>query len=110
MAEVVARQFAERDITLHLASDLPLLALDRVRMQLLLRNLLDNALRQGGGGPVAPTTGHQRRGCRSAWCCRCRRCRCRHRQANPPAQRRVEPKGLNGVAAAQGRVWPCMAA
>ena len=61
VAEVVARQFAERDISLHLASDLPLLALDRVRMQLLLRNLLDNALRHGGGGPVALTTGHQRR-------------------------------------------------
>ena len=46
---LVADQFADRPITLHLAPGLPLLQADRSRLQLLLRNLLDNALRHGGG-------------------------------------------------------------
>ena len=40
------------NVTLALDPALPLLALDRVRLQLLVRNLLDNALRHGGPGPV----------------------------------------------------------
>lgn len=36
-------------IALDIAADLPTLALDRTRMRLLLRNLLDNALRHGAG-------------------------------------------------------------
>ena len=36
------------------APDLPQLALDRARLRLLLRNLLDNALRHGGDAPAAP--------------------------------------------------------
>ena len=54
--ERVAQQFDGRDITLVLDPALPRLALDRVRMELLVRNLLDNALRHGGGGPVLLST------------------------------------------------------
>ena len=54
--ERVAQQFDGRDITLALDPALPRLALDRVRMELLVRNLLDNALRHGGGGPVLLST------------------------------------------------------
>ena len=51
--EQVARQFAGRGIALVLDPQLPLLGLDRVRLQLLVRNLLDNALRHGAGAPVS---------------------------------------------------------
>jgi signal transduction histidine kinase len=44
-------------VTLALADGLPSLRLDRSRMQLLLRNLLDNALRHGGGSEVTVATG-----------------------------------------------------
>jgi signal transduction histidine kinase len=50
--EQLAEGFAGRDIRLALAEGLPLLSLDRPRLRLLLRNLLDNALRHGAGGPV----------------------------------------------------------
>jgi signal transduction histidine kinase len=50
--ELVATQFAGRNITLALDVALPPLWLDRARLRLLLRNLLDNALRHGGGTPV----------------------------------------------------------
>jgi signal transduction histidine kinase len=53
----VAAQFAGRDITLRLDDTLPPLWLDRVRLELLLRNLLDNALRHGAGTPVELRTG-----------------------------------------------------
>ena len=56
VSDLVALQFAGRDIRLELDPKLPTLALDRVRMQLLLRNLLDNALRHGGGAPVVLST------------------------------------------------------
>ena len=56
VSELVAQQFAGRDIQCELDSALPLMALDRVRMQLLLRNLLDNALRHGGGAPIVLST------------------------------------------------------
>ena len=55
--DLVEAQFAGRDITLSLDSALPTLALDRSRLQLLVRNLLDNALRHGAGTPVALHTG-----------------------------------------------------
>ena len=54
--EGLAQQFGGRDIRLALDPALPLLALDRVRMALLVRNLLDNALRHGQGGPVTLST------------------------------------------------------
>ena len=50
--DLVDSQFAGRGITLQLADGMPLLLADRSRLQLLLRNLLDNALRHGGGTPV----------------------------------------------------------
>ncbi|MDT7836317.1 HAMP domain-containing sensor histidine kinase [Aquabacterium sp. OR-4] len=56
---LVASEFAGRGVTLDLAPALPMLALDRVRLQLLLRNLLDNALRHGAGTPVRLSTGLQ---------------------------------------------------
>jgi signal transduction histidine kinase len=45
VAETLASGFAEHRVATELAADLPLLPLDRVRIRLLLRNLLDNALR-----------------------------------------------------------------
>ena len=47
-----ATQFAGRGITLELSPGLPPQQADTARLQLLLRNLLDNALRHGGGTPV----------------------------------------------------------
>jgi signal transduction histidine kinase len=41
-------------ITLDASPDLPLQALDRTRMRLLLRNLLDNALRHSADAPQPP--------------------------------------------------------
>jgi len=57
--DLVAQQFAGRGITLQLAPGLPPLQADRARLQLLLRNLLDNALRHGGGTPVLLRTALQ---------------------------------------------------
>jgi signal transduction histidine kinase len=42
------------ELTLALADDPPPLPLDRTRMRLLLRNLVDNALRHGAGAPAVP--------------------------------------------------------
>jgi signal transduction histidine kinase len=50
--EQLAAEPAGRDLQLSLAEGLPLLALDRPRLRLLLRNLLDNALRHGAGGLI----------------------------------------------------------
>lgn len=50
-----------RRIALHIDDGLPTAPLDRVRMRLLLRNLLDNALRHGAGAPQPPEL-HVRRG------------------------------------------------
>ncbi|MEK8048764.1 ATP-binding protein [Ideonella sp. DXS22W] len=61
---LVAAEFDGRGVALDLAPDLPTLALDRVRLQLLLRNLLDNALRHGGGTPVLLSTQRQAGGVR----------------------------------------------
>ncbi len=48
IGETLAAQFPGRAVRLELAGDLPVLAVDRMRMRLLLRNLLDNALRHNG--------------------------------------------------------------
>ncbi len=54
VAEIVATQFAEHDVQMNLASGLPSLAIDRTRIKLLLRNLLDNALRHSAGAAMPP--------------------------------------------------------
>ncbi len=57
--ELVASHFAAREITLSLSPNLPPIALDTTRIKLLLRNLLDNALRHSAGAsrPTIVTTG-----------------------------------------------------
>ena len=52
--EVVASLEGAPAVQLRAASDLPTLALDRTRMRLLLRNLLDNALRHSVDAPHPP--------------------------------------------------------
>ena len=58
VAEVLARQperaGARPEITLHTDPKLPRLPLDPTRMRLLLRNLLDNALRHSASAPLPP--------------------------------------------------------
>ena len=49
--ELAATQPAANGIRLHTAPDLPTLPLDPIRVRLLLRNLLDNALRHSAGAP-----------------------------------------------------------
>jgi len=53
--EVVSSLPGAPDVQQHIAPDLPTLALDRARMRLLLRNLLDNALRHSDGASQPPT-------------------------------------------------------
>lgn len=52
--ELIATHFAGRTLQVDLDDVLPPLALDQVRIRLLLRNLLDNALRHGAGADAAP--------------------------------------------------------
>lgn len=54
LREVIDAQFADRGIGTALAGSLPPLPLDRVRIKLLLRNLLDNALRHSTGAARPP--------------------------------------------------------
>jgi signal transduction histidine kinase len=54
-AEVVAGLDGAPVVTRRLPADLPPMALDRTRMRLLLRNLLDNALRHSEGAPQPPS-------------------------------------------------------
>ena len=54
--EVVATQFAAQNVRLELTDDLSPLALDRPRATMLVRNLIDNACRHGGGAAVVVTT------------------------------------------------------
>lgn len=56
--EVVGSQFADQSIHLELADELPALPLDRPRVVMLVRNLVDNACRHGAGAalPVQITT------------------------------------------------------
>jgi signal transduction histidine kinase len=56
LRELVASDFEGRGIALDLDAALPPLQLDPARMRLLARNLLDNALRHGGGAPVSLRT------------------------------------------------------
>lgn len=53
--ETVAELPGGAQVAFDLASGLPTLALDRMRIRLLLRNLMDNALRHGGGAAQPPT-------------------------------------------------------
>jgi signal transduction histidine kinase len=55
IGETLASHFAGRPVQTDLAPGLPLLQLDRMRMRLLLRNLLDNALRHSSDTALAPT-------------------------------------------------------
>ncbi|MDP2016824.1 MULTISPECIES: HAMP domain-containing sensor histidine kinase [Comamonadaceae] len=52
--ELATTQSAAGHIHLHSAQHLPTLSLDRIRIRLLLRNLLDNALRHSAGAPMPP--------------------------------------------------------
>ena len=52
LRELLAGPFAGRDVRLDVATPLPALPLDAARIRMLVRNLLDNALRHGGGTPV----------------------------------------------------------
>ncbi len=53
--ELAASHPPARQIALHIGAGLPAtVSIDRVRMRLLLRNLLDNALRHGGGADTPP--------------------------------------------------------
>ena len=56
--EVVTMQFAGRPVQLDLADELPALPLDRPRVRMLVRNLVDNACRHGAGAadPVVVST------------------------------------------------------
>lgn len=62
VAEVIDSRFAG-DVNVELDSTLPPVPLDRTRMRLLLRNLIDNALRHSSpeGTPAAPTVTTQHR-------------------------------------------------
>lgn len=52
--ELATTQPAARHIHLHAAAHLPTVSLDRIRVRLLLRNLLDNALRHSADVPLPP--------------------------------------------------------
>ncbi len=53
--ELAASHPSARQIALHIGAGLPAtVSIDRVRVRLLLRNLLDNALRHGGGADTPP--------------------------------------------------------
>ncbi len=53
--ELAASHPSARHIALHIGAGLPAtVSIDRVRVRLLLRNLLDNALRHGGGADTPP--------------------------------------------------------
>ena len=54
LRELVQAQFGARGVTLALAAELPTLQLDPTRIRLLLRNLLDNAVRHGAGAATPP--------------------------------------------------------
>jgi signal transduction histidine kinase len=51
---LLVERFADAGVRLHIDGALPELQVDRTRLRLLLRNLLDNALRHGGGAARPP--------------------------------------------------------
>ena len=57
ISELQARHPEAAPIVLHAAPDLPVLPLDPARLRLLLRNLLDNALRHGRPSGAGPASG-----------------------------------------------------
>jgi len=59
IAELKSRHPDAAPVLLHAAAGLPTLSLDPTRMRLLLRNLLDNALRHGAGAAQPPELGLQ---------------------------------------------------
>ena len=54
VADLCSRHAGASDIALHAAPDLPAVRLDRSRLRLLLRNLLDNSLRHSESGAFPP--------------------------------------------------------
>lgn len=60
--ELAVRHAAAEQVRIHADADLPQLALDPHRMRLLLRNLLDNALRHGAGAGQPPDVQLRRAG------------------------------------------------
>ena len=54
VADLCSRHAGAADIALHTAPDLPAVRLDRSRLRLLLRNLLDNSLRHSESGAFPP--------------------------------------------------------
>lgn len=62
LAALVQAQLADQPVTLDLAAGLPPLRLDPVRIRLLLRNLVDNALRHGAGSAQLPQVSLRRDG------------------------------------------------
>jgi signal transduction histidine kinase len=52
--DLVATQFAQAALTLELEAAVPPLQADPMRLKLLLRNLIDNALRHSAGAPASP--------------------------------------------------------
>ena len=56
VGEVVEKHFQEAALTLDLQGGLPQISLDATRIRLLIRNLIDNALRHGGDGAVEVST------------------------------------------------------
>jgi signal transduction histidine kinase len=62
VADTLGTHFAAKPVTTALAPDLPLLPLDRMRLRLLLRNLIDNALRHSAGAATPPAVSTAREG------------------------------------------------
>jgi signal transduction histidine kinase len=54
VGEVIAGLDGTEKVELQVSADLPILQLDRMRMRMLLRNLLENALRHSAGATQAP--------------------------------------------------------
>lgn len=71
VADLCSRHAGAADIALHVAPDLPSVRLDRSRLRLLLRNLLDNSLRhsESGAFPLSCICGWRMRG--GCWNWRC---------------------------------------
>jgi len=55
VAQVLTAHFPGRAVSLDLASALPAVALDPVQVKLMIRNLVDNALRHGGAAGTPPS-------------------------------------------------------